>query len=103
MLDDPVLSASKLIAEPWDVGPGGWQIGNFPGGFSEWNDRYRDRMRDFWLGDLRREREAGSEGSGIGRFATPSRRLGEHVLDSSAVRSRASTSSPPTTGSPSPT
>ena len=69
MLADPVIGASKLIAEPWDVGPGGWQTGNFPGGFAEWNDRYRDRMRDFWLGDLRRER-AGEPGSGIGRFAT---------------------------------
>ncbi|KRE30172.1 glycogen debranching protein GlgX [Agromyces sp. Soil535] len=70
MLDDPVIGASKLIAEPWDVGPGGWQTGNFPAGFTEWNDRYRDRMRDFWLGDLRRERETGTAGSGIGRFAT---------------------------------
>lgn len=69
MLADPVIGASKLIAEPWDVGPGGWQTGNFAAGFSEWNDRYRDRMRDFWLGDLRRER-AGEPGSGIGRFAT---------------------------------
>ncbi|MDR6907571.1 glycogen operon protein [Agromyces sp. 3263] len=70
MLEDPVLSTAKLIAEPWDVGPGGWQTGNFPAGFSEWNDRYRDRMRDFWLGDLRRERQTGTAGSGIGRFAT---------------------------------
>ncbi|MBT2499758.1 glycogen debranching protein GlgX [Agromyces sp. ISL-38] len=70
MLEDPVISTTKLIAEPWDVGPGGWQTGNFPAGFTEWNDRYRDRMRDFWLGDLRRERETGTAGSGIGRFAT---------------------------------
>jgi glycogen operon protein len=70
MLEDPVLSTAKLIAEPWDVGPDGWQTGNFPQGFAEWNDRYRDRMRDFWLGDLRRERQTGTAGSGIGRFAT---------------------------------
>ncbi|MFK4728401.1 glycogen debranching protein GlgX [Agromyces mediolanus] len=70
MLDDPVIGAAKLIAEPWDLGPDGWRTGGFPAGFSEWNDRYRDRMRDFWLGDLRRERETGSAGSGIGRFAT---------------------------------
>ncbi|WP_438855681.1 glycogen debranching protein GlgX [Agromyces sp. M3QZ16-3] len=69
MLADPVIGAGKLIAEPWDVGPFGWQTGNFAPGFSEWNDRYRDRMRDFWLGDLRRERH-GEHGSGIGRFAT---------------------------------
>ncbi|MRG58662.1 glycogen debranching protein GlgX [Agromyces sp. CFH 90414] len=70
MLEDPVIGATKLIAEPWDVGPGGWRTGDFPAGFTEWNDRYRDRMRDFWLGDLRRERETGTAGSGIGRFAT---------------------------------
>lgn len=70
MLADPVISQSKLIAEPWDVGWGGWQTGNFPAGFGEWNDRYRDRMRDFWLNDLRRERDHGVAGSGIGRFAT---------------------------------
>ena len=70
MLLDPVLRSCKLIAEPWDVGWGGWQTGNFPEGFSEWNDRYRDRMRDFWLSDLRQERETGLAGSGIGRFAT---------------------------------
>lgn len=70
MLNDPIIGQAKLIAEPWDVGWGGWQTGNFPAGFSEWNDRYRDRMRDFWLGDLRRERQTGDAGSGIGRFAT---------------------------------
>ncbi len=46
---DPVLSGVKLIAEPWDVGPGGYQLGNFPDGWLEWNDRYRDTMRAFWL------------------------------------------------------
>ncbi len=48
---DPVLSTKKLIAEPWDVGPGGYQLGGFPPGFSEWNDRYRDTVRRFWRGD----------------------------------------------------
>ena len=47
---DPVLSQVKLIAEPWDVGPGGYQVGNFPILWSEWNGIYRDTMRDFWLG-----------------------------------------------------
>ena len=55
ILDDPALHGVKMIAEPWDVGMGGWQIGNFPDGWTEWNDRYRDRMRDFWL---RRHRRA---------------------------------------------
>jgi glycogen operon protein len=45
---DPVLTTVKLIAEPWDIGPGGYQVGSFPPGWAEWNDRYRDNVRDFW-------------------------------------------------------
>ena len=48
---DPVLSRVKLIAEPWDVGPGGYQVGNFPVLWAEWNDKYRDTVRRFWRGD----------------------------------------------------
>lgn len=48
---DPVLSRVKLIAEPWDVGPGGYQVGNFPVLWAEWNGRYRDTVRAFWRGD----------------------------------------------------
>ena len=48
---DPVLSQVKLIAEPWDLGMGGYQVGNFPPGWAEWNDRYRDTMRAYWKGD----------------------------------------------------
>ncbi|WP_297490502.1 glycogen debranching protein GlgX [Acidocella sp.] len=48
---DPVLSRMKLISEPWDIGPGGYQLGNHPPGFSEWNDRFRDGVRRFWRGD----------------------------------------------------
>jgi isoamylase len=48
---DPVLSQVKLIAEPWDLGEGGYQVGNFPVGWAEWNGRYRDAMRRFWKGD----------------------------------------------------
>ena len=73
-------SDAKLIAEPWDVGPGGWQTGNFPAGFTEWNDRYRDRMRDFWLGDLRRERADGHGRQRHRPVRHPARRLGEHLL-----------------------
>jgi glycogen operon protein len=47
---DPVLRTVKLIAEPWDCGPGGYQVGAFPPGWAEWNDRYRDDTRDFWKG-----------------------------------------------------
>jgi isoamylase len=56
---DPILSQVKLIAEPWDVGPGGYQVGNFPVLWSEWNGIYRDVMRDFWRGQ-----------SGVGEFAS---------------------------------
>ncbi len=51
LLQDPVLSQVKLIAEPWDLGEGGYQVGNFPVGWGEWNDRYRDTMRAYWKGD----------------------------------------------------
>jgi glycogen operon protein len=48
---DPVVSQVKLIAEPWDVGPGGYQVGNFPPNWTEWNGKYRDTVRDFWRGE----------------------------------------------------
>ncbi|HEY3784269.1 MAG TPA: glycogen debranching protein GlgX [Steroidobacteraceae bacterium] len=48
---DPALSQVKLIAEPWDIGSGGYQVGNFPPGWNEWNDKYRDTMRAYWKGD----------------------------------------------------
>ena len=50
-IQDPVLSTVKLISEPWDCGPGGYQVGAFPPGWAEWNDRYRDTVRDFWRGE----------------------------------------------------
>ena len=48
---DPVLSSVKLIAEPWDIGPGGYQVGRFPPGWAEWNDKFRDTVRAFWKGE----------------------------------------------------
>jgi len=48
---DPVLAGVKLIAEPWDTGPNGYQLGNFPPGWAEWNDRFRDNLRAYWKGD----------------------------------------------------
>ena len=48
---DPVVSRVKLIAEPWDVGEGGYQVGNFPTLWAEWNGKYRDTVRDFWRGE----------------------------------------------------
>ncbi|WP_058910405.1 glycogen debranching protein GlgX [Entomohabitans teleogrylli] len=63
---DPRLSAVKLIAEPWDIGPGGYQVGNFPPQFAEWNDHFRDGMRRFWL------QQRGSLGEYACRFAASS-------------------------------
>ncbi|RYF67533.1 MAG: glycogen debranching enzyme GlgX, partial [Comamonadaceae bacterium] len=60
---DPVLSQALLIAEPWDIGPGGYQLGAFPPGWLEWNDRYRDTQRAFWL------HPGGPEGVARGDFA----------------------------------
>ncbi len=57
---DPVLSQVKLIAEPWDLGEGGYQVGNFPVGWTEWNGKYRDTVRRFWRGD----------GDAVSEFAT---------------------------------
>lgn len=51
IMQDPVLSGVKLIAEPWDLGPGGYQLGGFPIGWTEWNDRYRDTFRRYWCGE----------------------------------------------------
>jgi glycogen operon protein len=48
---DPILATVKLITEPWDLGPGGYQVGAFPPGWSEWNDKFRDTVRDFWRAD----------------------------------------------------
>jgi len=57
---DPVLSRVKLIAEPWDIGPGGYQLGSFPSEFAEWNDRARDTVRKFWRGDAHSGQSLGS-------------------------------------------
>jgi glycogen operon protein len=66
---DPALAGTKIIAEPWDVGMGGWQVGNFPNGWAEWNDGYRNRMRDFWLTDVAKARKHGVASEGIGSMA----------------------------------
>jgi isoamylase len=62
MRADPVLAGVKLVAEPWDLGPDGWRTGQFPAPFTEWNDRFRDDVRDFWLSGA--ARAAAGEASG---------------------------------------
>src|SRR5690606_12977715 len=66
---DPVLADRKLIAEPWDVGPGGWRTGAFPAPMAEWNDRFRDAARTFWLADLAQAAH-GQPGHGVRDLAT---------------------------------
>jgi glycogen operon protein len=61
---DPVLNQVKLIAEPWDLGPGGYQVGSFSPGWAEWNDRFRDNMRSYWKGDEGKVPEAASRLAG---------------------------------------
>ena len=91
---DPVVSQVKLIAEPWDLGEGGYQVGNFPTLWSEWNGRYRDTVRDYWRGADQYP----------GRLRLPAdRQLRPVRPDRPPPATPASTSSPRTTGSPSPT
>ena len=70
---DPVLSRVKLISEPWDLGPGGYQLGHHPPGFAEWNDRFRDSTRRFWRGD------AGERPEFASRFAGSSDLFDRHA------------------------
>jgi len=71
---DPVLSGLKMICEPWDVGPGGYQLGHFPPGFSEWNDRYRDSVRRYWRGDAGMRPELASRLAGSSDLFDPRRK-----------------------------
>ena len=67
---DPIIYQVKLIAEPWDVGPGGYQVGNFPVGWAEWNGKYRDSVRRFWKGSAARP-PSSPIGSAARRTCTP--------------------------------
>lgn len=69
MQHDPIIQSAKLIMEPWDVGLGGWQTGNFPSGFPEWNDKYRDSVRKFWLSDISLARQHGQHNNGVQELA----------------------------------
>ena len=86
---DPILSQVKLIAEPWDVGEGGYQVGNFPVLWTEWNGKYRDSVRRFWKGD----------GGTASEFATRLAGSSDLYEQSGRRPTPASTSSPATTAS----
>ena len=85
---DPVVSQVKLIAEPWDIGPGGYQVGNFPPQWTEWNGSYRDTVRDFWRGEPHAR-----------RVRLPADRLRRPLRARRPRPVATSTSSPPTTAS----
>ena len=68
---DPVLAAVKLVAEPWDLGLGGYQVGAFPSQWSEWNDRYRSAMRRYWSGEGSLIGDVSSRMTGILRPVQP--------------------------------
>ncbi len=77
---DPVLSGVKLIAEPWDIGPGGYRVGEFPHEFAEWNDGYRDSVRRYWRGDPHSAQELGARLLGsAGQFDKAGRRAWSSV------------------------
>lgn len=77
---DPVLSGVKLIAEPWDIGPGGYRVGEFPHEFSEWNDGFRDSVRRYWRGDPHSAQELGARLLGsAGEFDRAGRRAWSSV------------------------
>lgn len=77
---DPVLAGVKLIAEPWDIGPGGYRLGQFPPKFAEWNDAYRDTVRRFWRGDAHSAQELGARLLGsAGEFDRGGRRAWSSV------------------------
>jgi glycogen operon protein len=70
IVTDPALAGVKMVAEPWDVGLGGWQTGAFPDGWIEWNDGFRDRARDFWLADVAAARAQGAPPARLGGVAS---------------------------------
>jgi len=77
---DPVVSQVKLIAEPWDLGEGGYQVGNFPPSWSEWNGKYRDTVRDFWRGEHATHAELASRLTGSSDlYQSDSRRPGASI------------------------
>src|SRR5439155_26329094 len=82
---DPILSQVKLIAEPWDVGPGGYQVGNFPVRWSEWNGKYRDAVRKFWKGEKGQVAETASRMAGSSDTFSASDRGGHASINCSTA------------------
>ncbi len=74
LYQDPVLAPVKLIAEPWDLAEGGYQLGNYPSGWMEWNDKYRDTVRKYWKGDMGLHSEIATRLAGSADLYEPARR-----------------------------
>ncbi len=85
-----MLTTLKLIAEPWDCGPGGYQVGGFPPGWSEWNDKYRDTVRDFWRAEATPAALAPDGCSGSARRSSTARDAGPGPASTSSPRMTAS-------------
>ena len=101
---DPVLAKARLIAEPWDVGPGGYQLGRFGPALAEWNDRFRDAARRFWRGDAGARGELATRIAGSRDvFATPPPHRKASISSSRTTASRFATSSPTRTSTTKPT
>ena len=83
---DPLLSRLKLISEPWDVGPGGYQLGHLPPGFAEWNDRYRDTARCYWRGDADRRGDLARAVGEARSWAGPGHALRQSALTRATAR-----------------
>ena len=94
---DPVLAAVKLIAEPWDCGPGGYQVGGFPPGWAEWNDKFRDTVRDFWRGEAPASALAPRLCASATASTTVAARPGLASISSPRMTDSPSTTSSPTT------
>ncbi|MCO6416743.1 glycogen debranching protein GlgX [Siccirubricoccus sp. KC 17139] len=79
MRQDPLLRERLVIAEPWDIGPGGYRLGEFPAGWGEWNDRFRDTVRSFWRGDPGMAGELATRLAGSADLFRPPRRVADSV------------------------
>src|SRR5262249_60790399 len=80
---DPALAQAKLVVEPWDAAPDGYRLGQFPSGYVEWDDRYRDCARRFWRGGARQRGEVASppsRGAGVLRHGGRRPRAGQNLL-----------------------
>jgi glycogen operon protein len=97
---DPYISQVKLIAEPWDVGEGGYQVGNFPSLWSEWNGKYRDAIRDYWRGTERTLDDLATRLTGSPRTTASRCAISSRTTPGTTRRTERTTATEPTTTAP---